>query len=614
MSTYSRKIELLAPAKNLDIAIDAINHGTDAVYIGASGFGARAAAGNSLEDVAQVVEYAHKFNAKVYVTLNTIIKDDEISEVEKLITSLYEIGVDALIVQDLGILRMNIPPIQLHASTQCDICTVEKAQFLENMGFSQLVLARELSLSEIKEISDNVHVPIEVFVHGALCVSYSGRCHVSYANKGRSANRGECAQICRLPYDVIDGRGEMLMKGKHILSLRDLNRSDDIGSLLDAGASSFKIEGRLKEAGYVKNVVAGYSIKINKEIAKSPEKYKRSSCGEVEYNFTPALNKSFNRGFTDYFLNRKPNNQSSMAMLLTPKSLGEPIGEVTRVYENKIWVKSVEKLNNGDGLSFFNQYEEYEGFRINKVENDVVFTLTPVAISKGTKLYRTYNKAFSDEIEMARTRRFIRVQFILKQVDEFITLNAIDERGNSASIALSVEGQVANTNQRESQIKVLSKLGNTIYKATDISTLDNIFIPSSQLAQAKRDVIKLLDKEQKKNYKVAVRDSENIDYRYYNNTITYRDNVANRLAKTLYIQHGVNAENIEMALESDASRRITENDILMTTRYCLRRELDCCLKTDAGKNIVAPIYLKSGDISLKVEFDCKACEMKIYNT
>ena len=333
-----RELELLAPAGNADIAIEAILHGADAVYIGPPTHGARKAAANSLEDIKKVVSFAHQFGAKVYCTVNTIIYENELTEVESLIRKLYIIGVDALIVQDMGILRMDIPPIALHASTQCDTRTPEKAKFLEDVGFSQLVLARELTLNEIKKIHDTVDVPLECFIHGALCVSYSGRCHASQATKGRSANRGACAQICRLPFNLTDSRGRVLQKNKHLLSLKDFNLSDNLEELIQVGVSSFKIEGRLKEVGYVKNVVAYYRQKIDEIIRKYPDKYRRSSYGKSTIDFIPQLDKSFNRGFTTYFLNdRRPANISSPD---TPKSMGEIITDINQ-------------LNNGDGISYF---------------------------------------------------------------------------------------------------------------------------------------------------------------------------------------------------------------------------------------------------------------------
>jgi len=357
-----RDLELLAPAADKNVAREAILHGADAVYMGGPSHGARKKASNSLADIRETVEFAHRFRARVYVTVNTLVYPHEIREVERLVWNLYLCGVDAIIVQDMSLLRMNLPPIALHASTQCDTRTPEKALFLQEVGFSQIVLARELSLQEIDTICRTVGVPVECFIHGALCVSYSGRCAASQVSVGRSANRGECAQMCRMPYTLRNGRGEVVERDKYLLSLRDFNASELIPQMIEAGVSSFKIEGRLKEADYVKNVTAAYRAIIDKVIASNPGKYRRSSYGESKISFTPRLDKSFNRGFTDYFLNgRKP---ASMASLLTPKSMGEIITD-TRL------------LHNGDGISFFNTKGEYEGVGVNRVENGRIIGSRP---------------------------------------------------------------------------------------------------------------------------------------------------------------------------------------------------------------------------------------------
>ncbi|MEG0011861.1 MAG: U32 family peptidase [Muribaculaceae bacterium] len=604
-----RKIELLAPAKDASIAIEAINHGADAVYIGAGRFGARSAAGNSVEDIALVVNYAHQFNARVYVTLNTILKDEELNDAQTLIKELYDIKVDALIIQDLGILRMDIPPIPIHASTQCDISTIEKAQFLEKLGFSQLILARELSLNEINSIHKSVNVPIEAFVHGALCVSYSGRCHVSQVAKNRSANRGECAQICRLPYDLIDGNGTMLKYNKHLLSLRDLNQSDRLEEMLDAGVTSLKIEGRLKEIGYVKNVVASYRKKLDAIIDANPHKYQRSSAGTVEIGFEPQLNRSFNRNFTHYFLDGKDNISDEMASFDTPKSLGEPIGKVKYARGTKIAVTTDETLSNGDGISFFNENKEYEGFRLNRVEDNVISTLLPINIAPKTMLYRTYNKNFDDLLLANSAKRYISITLRLEQKNEDIYLSANDELGNNISRMIDVKLSKANNSQKEAQHRVLSKLGNTIYKVAEIKTLDNIFIPSSILTELRRSVINEIHELSISNYHLQSRKAEDKNATSYCTKLTYADNIANDLARKLYIEHGVDENNIQQALEISPVSLLTGDEVLMTTRYCIRRELGCCKKTDTGINITEPLTLKGRDVRLSVEFDCANCQM-----
>lgn len=393
------KLELLAPAKNAAIAIEAIKHGADAVYMGANRYGARAMAGNSIEDISDVVEFAHKFNVKVYITINTILYDKELSEVEKLIQQLYRIGVDALIIQDMSILRLDLPPIALHASTQCDIRTPEKALFLEKCGLSQLVLARELTLDEIKNIKNVTSVALEAFVHGALCVSYSGRCGLSYACMKRSANRGECAQMCRLPYHIEDETGNIIADEKHYLSLKDLNQSDNLEAMINAGICSFKIEGRLKDIDYVKNTVAYYRNRLDTIIEKYSDRYERSSVGYSSIKFTPQLDKVFNRSFCSYFLtNRKPQNGTKIASILTPKSMGEYIGKLNSINKgNILHIDTNKTLVNGDGLSYFDE-NTYTGFRINRVDGANIIISNKVKIAKGTKLYRTFDKQFTDEL------------------------------------------------------------------------------------------------------------------------------------------------------------------------------------------------------------------------
>lgn len=386
-----RKIELLAPAKNLECGIAAIDHGADAVYIGAPKFGARAAAVNSLEDIAALVEYAHLYNARIYVTVNTILKDEELQETEKMIWALFRAGVDALIVQDMGITGLNLPPIPLHASTQMDNRTVEKVRFLADAGFRQVVLARELSLREISKIHEACpDVPLEIFVHGALCVSYSGQCYVSQACFGRSANRGECAQFCRLPFSLVDAEGRVIVKDKHLLSLKDLNQSDELEALLDAGASSFKIEGRLKDVSYVKNVTAAYRRKLDAIFARRKE-YVRASSGSCRYAFNPQLDKSFSRGFTHYYLHGRTKDVFSFD---TPKSLGEEMGTMKEARGNYLTVAGLKSFNNGDGVCYIDEQGRLQGFRINRVEGNKLYPQEMPRIKPRTVLYRNFDQEF----------------------------------------------------------------------------------------------------------------------------------------------------------------------------------------------------------------------------
>lgn len=607
MTTFTspRTIELLAPAKNSAIAIEAIRHGADAVYIGPEKFGARSAAGNSIADIAQVVEYAHTFNAKVYATVNTILFDSELKAAEKLIRQLYAVGVDALIIQDMGILRLDIPPIALHASTQCDIRTIEKAQFLEAVGFSQLVLARELTLGEIKAICDNVSIPVECFVHGALCVSYSGRCHASYALKGRSANRGECAQICRLAYDLTDDKGNTILKNKHLLSLCDLNQSDNLEKLLEAGVSSFKIEGRLKETAYVKNVTAGYSLRLNEICQKEPCKYSRASSGSSQLNFEPVFEKSFNRGFTHYFSNnRQP--QTKMASLNTPKSIGEPIGKVTRTDGNRIYIATTKPLANGDGFVFFNASSSLDGFRANKAEGKCISTLEKKTIPRGCPIFRNYDKAFSDLLAKNSAMRKIAVDASMRLTPEGFALSVSDEAGNKAIVSTKCSHEIAKTDQTEARIRIFSKLGETdfVLRKFDPADTSCFFIPASVLSDIRRNAIRALQSAKKACYHFEYRKKEDMLAIYPQTHLIYADNVANLLARQFYADHGVCSMEPAMETEGDGNY-----DILMTTRYCLRRELGYCLKGQKGNQLGKQLYLSSGDIRMSVDFDCRNCQM-----
>lgn len=584
-----RKIELLAPAKDAEIAIEAIRHGADAVYIGASSHGARVSAANTLDDLKKVVEFAHQFHAKVYSTVNTIIHDKELSHVERLITDLYKIGIDALIVQDMSVLRMDLPPIQLHASTQCDTRTIEKARFLESVGFSQIVLARELTLGEIKGIADAVNVPIETFVHGALCVSYSGRCHLSQSLFGRSANRGECAQPCRLPYTLSDANGKIIVRDKHLLSLKDFNASDRIADLLQAGVSSFKIEGRLKDIAYVKNITAYYRRLIDAQIEVAPHLYERASFGTSDIEFTPNPAKSFNRGFTHYFLdNRRP---ADIASLHTPKSLGEKILDLSL-------------LNNGDGISYFNDNGEYDGCRVNKIENGRIFTTKGVLkLPKHTDIYRTSDNLWEQQMAKKTAVRRINVDISIDEKG----VSASDERGNKIRIALDVDKDIA---QKPIQPeKIFAKLGETIYHLHNFENIlsSQTFIPASQLTALRRQLIRQLDTLNNLRYQYPQRGVEDKSVAYPLRNLSYKENVSNRLADEFYRSH--NVSQIEPALESQVSKK-GEKRVVMTCRHCILRELNMCKRQSQFK-YKEPLQLSSSDNLLTLEFDCKNCEMKV---
>lgn len=585
----TRELELLAPAGNHDIAVQAILHGADAVYIGASSHGARSNAANSIDDIRRTVDFAHIYRARVYVTVNTIVYERELSRVERLIADLYHAGVDAIIVQDMGILRMDIPPIQLHASTQCDIRTPQKARFLQEAGFSQLVLPRELSLSEIREITGAVDVPVECFIHGALCVSYSGRCHASQAVCGRSANRGECAQICRLPYTLRDAKGKIICRDKHLLSLRDFNTSDILPDMVDAGVSSFKIEGRLKEASYVKNVVAYYREILDRIIAKHPGEYSRSSFGTSEINFPPDLHKSFNRGFTHYFLTeRKP---ESIASLDTPKSLGEPIDDI-------------QLLNNGDGISYFDSKGVYSGALVNGVKGSRILTARPADIPKGAQIYRTSDRIWDKTMQSATATRKIGVSFHLDSSG----LTASDERGCTIRLPLDLTLDEARKDMDYSPI--FAKLGNTPYRLEkfESSLGKRFFIPAGELTRLRRDAINALDTANTATYPYNYRARELPEARYMTKCLDFRDNVANSFAERFYKEHGV--EKIEKALEvSDYSAKSPLR--VMTTRHCILRELGLCKKEKGLSLYAEPLTLTSGKIRFNLRFNCRDCEMNV---
>ena len=608
MKNRPTPIELLAPARDADIAIAAIDHGADAVYMGASHHGARADATNSLADVGRACEYAHRFGARIYATVNTLIYDNELGEVERLVHDLYRIGVDALIVQDLGLLRLDLPPIALHASTQCDLRTPEKAQFLEALGFSQLVMARELTLGEIAGIRSATTVPLEAFVHGALCVSYSGRCGISHVLKGRSANRGECAQLCRLPYDLVDGKGHTLVEGKHLLSLRDMARHDRLEQMMDAGVSSFKIEGRLKDMGYVKNVVAYYRLAINQIIERHPERYRRSSHGHEEFTFYPAIEKSFNRGFTHYFLDeRHPKDGSEMASIVTPKSQGEYLGRVLRCNGNTLTIDTQSTLANGDGLSYIDGQGAFTGARVNRVEGGgTVYLRENASIARGTRIFRTADKAFNDLLNKPSATRTIAVNALLRYSSGMLILDLTDERGNKVTHTLECgDLQPAAKPQDERQKAELAKLGGTIYRLHEAQVAGDIFVPASTLARLRRETIVLLDRSQSITRPVDNRRPEDLSAPCPIKTLSPADNVANHLAEQLYRDHGVTE--VIPALEAGTPPIATTP--LMHTRYCLRRQLGACLK---GKNATAlpkEIFLRTGTTLLKVNCDCGNCEM-----
>lgn len=584
-----RKLELLSPAANADIAIQAILHGADAVYIGPPSHGARKSASNSIEDIERVVEFAHQYRAKVYATVNTIVYDNEIKGVESLCRDLYHAGVDALIVQDMGLLRMNLPPIALHASTQCDIRTPEKAKFLEEVGFSQLVLARELTLKEIKQITEFVSIPVETFVHGALCVCYSGRCHASLALTGRSANRGECAQICRLPYTLYDSNGRIICKDRYLLSLKDFNASHNLKDLIKAGVSSFKIEGRLKDRSYVKNITAFYNNELNEIIRSHPLEYKRSSYGEISLKFRPKADKSFNRGFTNYFLeNKKP---LKIASLMSPKSQGEKIS-------------SISQLNNGDGISFYDRNGNFTGVNVNRLEGNKIIPARKIEIPKDATIYRTSDLKWDKTLASETAIRKIGVEILIDNSG----ISARDERGVEVRLPIGMEYMEAKKPQDYKNI--FEKLGNTPYVLKKFqSHIDaGRFYRASELTVLRRKLVELLNIGNNSTYPFEYRRQENLDCKYPSELLDYKDNVANNLADTFYRQHGV--KDIEKAAE--VSQSLKKGDVVMTTRHCVLRELGLCKKEKGNaEKFRFPLYLKYDGGDFRLDFDCKNCEMQV---
>lgn len=601
-----KKIELLSPAKNLECGIEAIKHGADAVYIGAPMFSARSAAGNSIEDIKALADFAHQYYAKVYVALNTILKDDELVRVEKMIAEIYEAGADALIIQDMGILELDLPPIPLHASTQMNNRSVEKVRFLQDCGFSQVVLARELGLSEIKDIARHTNVDLEVFVHGALCVSYSGQCYLSSALSGRSANRGECAQYCRLPYSVIDTEGNVLLSNKHVLSLKDLNLSDHLEELIDAGVTSLKIEGRLKDLTYVKNITAFYRKRLDMLFEKRPEFIKASS-GHTELYFVPDPNKSFNRGFTNYFL--KGRNKDILSPD-SPKSFGEQVGTVKDLDKNFFTYSGLKKINNGDGLCFLNEQRELEGFRVNRTEGNRIFPLEMPRLKPGIALFRNYDHAFEKMLTGDSAERKVSVDFILKETDDGFSLMVIDEEGHDVCISVLINKEPAQKSQEENIFRQLSKLGNTMFKLENlkIEFSQNWFIPSSLLSRMKRDVVLKLQNE-REGYRTRSVRSEILGasgYNYPEKAINYLGNVANQKAAAFYKRHGV------VSIDPAFELKMQENVPLMFTKHCIRYDMGCCRRYHSVRNkLREPLYLLYKGEKLKLKFDCEKCEMEI---
>jgi len=599
-------LELLAPAKNYEVGKAAIDAGADAVYIGALKFGARAAVGNSLQDVARLVEYAHFFRVKVYVALNTILYDDELNEAKDLIWEVWKLGVDAVIIQDMGILEMDLPPIQLFASTQTDNRTPEKVNFLEKVGFERVILARELSLADIKKIRQKTKIELECFVHGALCVCYSGQCYFSQALVGRSANRGVCAQPCRMKYDLVDDTGKVLESDKHLLSLKDFNLSNYIEELVDAGVTSFKIEGRLKDKDYVINNVAYYR-KILDNIIKVKKKFVRASVGMHRYSFVPQPEVTFNRGFTSYFFSGR---QKDILSPLTPKSLGEPIGRVVKVGNNWITLDQINDWQPGDGLCYF-VGDNLVGTNINGYKDGKVYLHEMKGILVGTEVYRNFSVDFDKVIKNNKAvERLVPIDFILKEIKTGFELSVLDKDGIQVSVDLKIEKVIAeNTELAKASItRQLSKLGGTGFVADKIECVwaRPYFLSLATLNNLRRQAIEKITLARRANYRrlESVIKPNNIPYIV--EKLDYRGNVSNNLSRQFYERHGV--KEILPAFELAG---LMSGRKIMTTKHCLRFYRGLCPKEGDKKAAARTWHLLNNGKKYRLEFDCANCEMSI---
>lgn len=614
MHKTRRHLELLAPAKNAEFGIEAINHGADAVYIGGPAFGARAKAPNTVQDIARLVQHAHRYHAEVFVALNTIFHDNELEGVRQLVHQLYDAGVDALIVQDMGLLEMDLPPIQLHASTQTDIRTVEKAQFLDQVGFSQIVLARELDIRTVKKIAEATNCNLEYFIHGALCVAFSGQCFISHAHTGRSANRGECSQECRLPYTLEDQKGRIIGKDKHYLSMKDNDQSANLRALIDAGVSSFKIEGRYKDLPYVKNATAHYRQLLDEILEDMPE-YAKSSAGHTSYTFTPQPEKTFNRSATDYFANGR---QADIGAFDTPKFSGEALGKVTKVGKDFIEVATDIELHNGDGVCFFDVHKELVGLRVNTVQGKRIYpNEMPADIRNNTLLYRNRDHAFMRLLEKDSATRKIAVSMIFYETRDGFALTVTDEQNLSATVQIAAEKQAAKDSAKAEAIlkENLSKLGNTdfIAKVVNLETAQMWFVPASIANSLRREAIEQLTQIREMAYqRPARRPATEPPASYPEDSLSYLANVYNQKARDFYHKHGVKL----IAKAYEANEELGEVPV-MITKHCLRFSHGLCPKEAKGVigvqgTVTAePMTLISGNDRYTLKFDCKPCEMHV---
>ena len=606
-----KKIEILAPAKDLIHGMAAINSGADAVYIGAPQFGARSNATNSIEDVAALVKYAHLFHAQVFVVINTILYDNELETCRQMIWKLYEIKVDALIVQDMAIMEMDLPPIVLHASTQANNRDADKIKFLKDAGMKRVVLARELNLHQIKDISSASDVELEFFVTGALCVSFSGNCYMSVANGERSANRGSCAQNCRLPYNLIDGHGETLIKNSHLLSIKDFDVSDQIPNLIEAGVCSFKIEGRLKDIVYVKNNVSYLRQKLD-AFLEGNDSYTKASSGKCTFTFDSALNKSFNRGYTDYFVNGR---DKSIGSWESPKSKGQYIGKLIKTIGNAYQIENGELLNNGDGLCYINENNEADGIYVNKVENGLAYPNVLKELKDGTFIYRNNDAAFIKIVEREDSAvRKISTTLLLTENENGFELIVTDEDGFVSTVNLvHAKEQTKNNESIAENIKTqLAKTGFTPYVADEINVMfsQNWFLPISKINEMRRTAFEQLSEIRLAGYKVEEHQMIKTSHPYPETKLDFMYNVSNKLARKFYERHGVTEIEKAFELQWDPGK-----SRVMTTKYCIKYELKKCpihQKDIMGEKLKEPLVLKQGELEYKLKFNCKPCEMEIW--
>lgn len=630
--TPDTQLELLAPARTADIGIAAIDHGADAVYIGGPAFGARAGAGNALADIERLVRHAHRFDARIFVALNTILRDDELDEARRAAWALYEMGADALIVQDMGLLELDLPPIQLHASTQTDIRTPEKARFLQDVGFSQLVLARELDLAQIRAVraaTDPARCVLEFFVHGALCVAYSGQCYISHAHTGRSANRGDCSQACRLPYEVLDAAGRIVAHQQHVLSMKDNDQSANLAALIDAGVRSFKIEGRYKDAGYVKNITAHYRLLLDELLAERPG-LARASSGQCTYTFSPDPRRTYHRGTTDYFVNGR---QRDIGAFDAPSWAGLPVGHVVRMHADSFELEGEAVLANGDGLTWFDLQRKLHGLRANRVEHLAAPATEPQCarwrvwpadgIAKlkdlrvGTEISRNTDVAWERLLAKPSAARRIGVAMRLCEHADGLALELEDEDGHRAAATLVHPFEPARDAARVQAglREQLGRLGNTIFAAQriELALARPWFVPAAALNTLRRDAIARLEAARAAAWRRLPRAAAvEPPVPYPEDGLSYLANVFNHKARDFYARHGVKV--IEAAYESHEAL----GDVsLMITKHCVRYSLSLCPKQSAGVTGVAgtiraePLTLVNGSERLTLRFDCKPCEMHV---